>query len=122
VENEPRERQPRTSITGQNREFFLSSIRKPTDRWRKRSLLTGNGLLLQTAIQQELVNMKINIHRELQHEKFWLKHDLEMIKVSTHNSRSNMHLFTPTHCGVDIMPPVCPYSHHYSVWLAFSYQ
>jgi transposase len=35
VENEPHEHRPRTSITAENSDFFLSGIRKLPDRWRK---------------------------------------------------------------------------------------
>jgi transposase len=35
VGNEPHERRPWTSVTGENSDFFLSGIRKLPDRWRK---------------------------------------------------------------------------------------
>jgi hypothetical protein len=35
VENETHEHRPRTSITGENSDFFLSGIRKLPDRWHK---------------------------------------------------------------------------------------
>jgi (p)ppGpp synthase/HD superfamily hydrolase len=73
----------------------------------KGSFLTGNGLLLQRKMQEEVEEIRKNLRLELDIQRLKQEEELMALRVSSPMHSTNLHHFIVIHRGVDIMSLDC---------------